>query len=154
MHLFLWPTKTLSTLLFSKFSWSNQSTMFACMRLCVCLCCMHVSWVYVSGARLCVVYILTCDCLWWQDMSSLLSMEAMTFVTEDRKTSQESTFPNTYTFDLFGGVDVSREQSLAFSTFLPLPLTRSTSHSGGKRFAHSMISPSSSSENGIYQETL
>lgn len=34
-------------------------------------------------------------------------MEAMSFVTEDRKTSQESTFPNTYTFDLFGGVDVS-----------------------------------------------
>lgn len=41
-----------------------------------------------------------------KDMSSLLSMEAMTFVTEDRKTSQESTFPNTYTFDLFGGVDL------------------------------------------------
>lgn len=34
-------------------------------------------------------------------------MEAMSFVTEDRKTAQESTFPNTYTFDLFGGVDVS-----------------------------------------------
>lgn len=34
-------------------------------------------------------------------------MEAMTFVTEDRKTAQESTFPSTYTFDLFGGVDVS-----------------------------------------------
>lgn len=31
----------------------------------------------------------------------------MTFVTEDRKTAQESTFPNTYTFDLFGGVHVS-----------------------------------------------
>ncbi|KAL2103992.1 hypothetical protein ACEWY4_000860 [Coilia grayii] len=41
-----------------------------------------------------------------KDMSSLLSMEAMSFVTEDRKTSQESTFPNTYTFDLFGGVDL------------------------------------------------
>lgn len=40
-------------------------------------------------------------------MSSLLSMEAMSFVTEDRKTVQESSFPNTYTFDLFGGVDVS-----------------------------------------------
>ncbi|KAJ8265328.1 hypothetical protein COCON_G00144270 [Conger conger] len=39
-------------------------------------------------------------------MSSLLSMEAMSFVTEDRKTAQESTFPNTYTFDLFGGVDL------------------------------------------------
>ncbi|XP_006639582.1 short transient receptor potential channel 4-associated protein [Lepisosteus oculatus] len=39
-----------------------------------------------------------------KEMSSLLSMEAMTFVTEDRKTAQESTFPNTYTFDLFGGV--------------------------------------------------
>lgn len=34
-------------------------------------------------------------------------MEAMSFVTEDRKTAQESTYPNTYTFDLFGGVDVS-----------------------------------------------
>ena len=31
----------------------------------------------------------------------------MSFVTEDRKTAQESTFPNTHTFDLFGGVDVS-----------------------------------------------
>lgn len=36
-------------------------------------------------------------------------MEAMSFVTEDRKTAQESTFPNTYTFDLFGGVDVSSD---------------------------------------------
>ncbi|XP_041953405.1 short transient receptor potential channel 4-associated protein-like [Alosa alosa] len=41
-----------------------------------------------------------------KEMSSLLSMEAMSFVTEDRKTSQESTYPNTYTFDLFGGVDL------------------------------------------------
>ncbi|XP_061113788.1 short transient receptor potential channel 4-associated protein-like [Conger conger] len=41
-----------------------------------------------------------------KEMSSLLSMEAMSFVTEDRKTAQESTFPNTYTFDLFGGVDL------------------------------------------------
>ncbi|MGH0145046.1 UNVERIFIED_CONTAM: hypothetical protein FKN15_014505 [Acipenser sinensis] len=39
-----------------------------------------------------------------KEISSLLSKEAMTFVTEDRKTAQESTFPNTYTFDLFGGV--------------------------------------------------
>ncbi|KAI4827586.1 hypothetical protein KUCAC02_030971 [Chaenocephalus aceratus] len=39
-------------------------------------------------------------------LSSQLSMEAMCFVTEDRKTAQESTFPNTYTFDLFGGVDL------------------------------------------------
>nr|XP_040060502.1 transient receptor potential cation channel, subfamily C, member 4 associated protein a [Gasterosteus aculeatus aculeatus] len=37
-------------------------------------------------------------------LSSQLSVEAMSFVTEDRKTAQESTFPNTYTFDLFGGV--------------------------------------------------
>ena len=37
-------------------------------------------------------------------------MEAMSFVTEDRKTAQESTFPNTYTFELFGGVDVSSTQ--------------------------------------------
>lgn len=35
-------------------------------------------------------------------------MEAMSFVTEDRKTPQESVSPNTYTFDLFGGVDVSK----------------------------------------------
>uniref|UniRef100_A0A8C5FSP5 Transient receptor potential cation channel, subfamily C, member 4 associated protein a n=1 Tax=Gadus morhua TaxID=8049 RepID=A0A8C5FSP5_GADMO len=41
---------------------------------------------------------------------SQLSMEAMSFVTEDRKTAQESTFPNTYTFELFGGVDVSSAQ--------------------------------------------
>lgn len=40
-------------------------------------------------------------------MSPLLSMEAMSLVTEDRKFAQEATFPNTYTFDLFGGVDVS-----------------------------------------------
>uniref|UniRef100_A0A672ZMP0 Transient receptor potential cation channel, subfamily C, member 4 associated protein a n=1 Tax=Sphaeramia orbicularis TaxID=375764 RepID=A0A672ZMP0_9TELE len=39
-------------------------------------------------------------------LSSQLSMEAMSFVTEERKTAQESTFPNTYTFDLFGGVDL------------------------------------------------
>lgn len=43
----------------------------------------------------------------WQLLLSQLSVEAMSFVTEDRKTAQESTFPNTYTFDLFGGVDVS-----------------------------------------------
>uniref|UniRef100_A0A673ZBF1 Transient receptor potential cation channel, subfamily C, member 4 associated protein a n=1 Tax=Salmo trutta TaxID=8032 RepID=A0A673ZBF1_SALTR len=41
-----------------------------------------------------------------KELSSLLSMEAMSFVTEDRKSAQESTFPITYTFDLFGGVDV------------------------------------------------
>uniref|UniRef100_A0A8B9LK03 Transient receptor potential cation channel, subfamily C, member 4 associated protein a n=1 Tax=Astyanax mexicanus TaxID=7994 RepID=A0A8B9LK03_ASTMX len=41
-----------------------------------------------------------------KELSSLLSMEAMSFVTEDRKTPQESVSPNTYTFDLFGGVDV------------------------------------------------
>ncbi|TSM04885.1 Short transient receptor potential channel 4-associated protein [Bagarius yarrelli] len=40
-----------------------------------------------------------------KELSSLLSMEAMSFVTEDRKTPQESVSPNTYTFDLFGGVD-------------------------------------------------
>ncbi|ROL53265.1 Short transient receptor potential channel 4-associated protein [Anabarilius grahami] len=39
------------------------------------------------------------------ELSSLLSMEAMSFVTEERKTPQESVSPNTYTFDLFGGVD-------------------------------------------------
>uniref|UniRef100_A0AAY4D3D0 Short transient receptor potential channel 4-associated protein n=1 Tax=Denticeps clupeoides TaxID=299321 RepID=A0AAY4D3D0_9TELE len=41
-----------------------------------------------------------------KELSSLLSMEAMSFVTEDRKTVQESSFPITYTFDLFGGVDL------------------------------------------------
>ncbi|XP_075577486.1 short transient receptor potential channel 4-associated protein [Pelecanus crispus] len=41
-----------------------------------------------------------------KEISPLLSMEAMAFVTEDRKAAQESTFPNTYTFDLFGGVDL------------------------------------------------
>ncbi|KAJ8412000.1 hypothetical protein AAFF_G00142670 [Aldrovandia affinis] len=41
-----------------------------------------------------------------KELSSLLSMEAMSFVTEDRKSAQESTFPNTYTFHLFGGVDL------------------------------------------------
>ncbi|XP_044520307.1 short transient receptor potential channel 4-associated protein isoform X3 [Gracilinanus agilis] len=41
-----------------------------------------------------------------KEISPLLSMEAMVFVTEERKFSQESTFPNTYTFDLFGGVDL------------------------------------------------
>ncbi|RXN23540.1 short transient receptor potential channel 4-associated -like protein [Labeo rohita] len=40
------------------------------------------------------------------ELSSLLSMEAMSFVTEERKTPQESVSPNTYTFDLFGGVDL------------------------------------------------
>lgn len=42
-----------------------------------------------------------------QEISPLLSMEAMAFVTEDRKLTQEATYPNTYIFDLFGGVDVS-----------------------------------------------
>uniref|UniRef100_A0A8C1QJY2 Transient receptor potential cation channel, subfamily C, member 4 associated protein b n=1 Tax=Cyprinus carpio TaxID=7962 RepID=A0A8C1QJY2_CYPCA len=38
------------------------------------------------------------------ELSSLLSMEAMSFVTEERKTPQESASPNTYTFVLFGGI--------------------------------------------------
>ncbi|KAM9506360.1 short transient receptor potential channel 4-associated protein-like isoform 1-T1 [Salvelinus alpinus] len=41
-----------------------------------------------------------------KEVASFLSMEAMSFVTEDRRTAQESTSPNTYTFDLFGGVDL------------------------------------------------
>ncbi|CAB1329679.1 unnamed protein product [Coregonus sp. 'balchen'] len=41
-----------------------------------------------------------------KEVSSFLSMEAMSFVTEDRRTAQESTYPNIYTFDLFGGVDL------------------------------------------------
>nr|XP_023652427.1 short transient receptor potential channel 4-associated protein-like isoform X2 [Paramormyrops kingsleyae] len=44
-----------------------------------------------------------------KEMSPLLSMEAMSLVTEDRKFAQEATFPNTYTFDLFGGVDLLLE---------------------------------------------
>ncbi|XP_065142128.1 transient receptor potential cation channel, subfamily C, member 4 associated protein b [Paramisgurnus dabryanus] len=40
------------------------------------------------------------------ELSSLLSMEAMSFVTEERKTTLESISPNTYTFDFFGGVDL------------------------------------------------
>lgn len=40
------------------------------------------------------------------ELSSLLSMEAMSFVTEELKTPQESISPNTYTFALFGGVDL------------------------------------------------
>ncbi|KAM9408097.1 transient receptor potential cation channel, subfamily C, member 4 associated protein a [Pholidichthys leucotaenia] len=39
-------------------------------------------------------------------LSSQLSMEAMSYVTDERKTAQESNFPNTYTFDLFGGVNL------------------------------------------------
>uniref|UniRef100_A0A8C4LHT3 Transient receptor potential cation channel subfamily C member 4 associated protein n=1 Tax=Equus asinus asinus TaxID=83772 RepID=A0A8C4LHT3_EQUAS len=42
-----------------------------------------------------------------KEISPLLSMEAMAFVTEERKLTQETTYPNTYIFDLFGGVDVS-----------------------------------------------
>ncbi|XP_061231450.1 short transient receptor potential channel 4-associated protein isoform X2 [Neopsephotus bourkii] len=41
-----------------------------------------------------------------KEISPLLSMEAVASVTEDKKAAQESTFPNTYTFDLFGGVDL------------------------------------------------
>ncbi|XP_006039270.2 short transient receptor potential channel 4-associated protein-like [Alligator sinensis] len=41
-----------------------------------------------------------------KEISPLLSVEAMAFVTDDRKPAQESTYPNTYTFDLFGGVDL------------------------------------------------
>uniref|UniRef100_A0A452SHI7 Transient receptor potential cation channel subfamily C member 4 associated protein n=1 Tax=Ursus americanus TaxID=9643 RepID=A0A452SHI7_URSAM len=41
-----------------------------------------------------------------KEISPLLSMEAMAFVTEERKLTQETTYPNTYIFDLFGGVDV------------------------------------------------
>ncbi|XP_072918401.1 short transient receptor potential channel 4-associated protein-like isoform X2 [Hemitrygon akajei] len=41
-----------------------------------------------------------------KDIAPLLSMEAMAFVTEDGKGAQESKFPNTHIFDLFGGVDL------------------------------------------------
>ncbi|XP_051529100.1 short transient receptor potential channel 4-associated protein-like [Myxocyprinus asiaticus] len=57
-----------------------------------------------------------------KELSSLLSMEAMSFVTEERKTAQESTFPNTYTFDLFGGVDLLVELLMRPTlTMLPKP---------------------------------
>lgn len=58
-----------------------------------------------------------------QEISPLLSMEAMAYVTEDRKAAQESSFPNTYTFDLFGGVDVSvffQQYQKICMTFMPL----------------------------------
>uniref|UniRef100_A0A8C5TLK2 Transient receptor potential cation channel subfamily C member 4 associated protein n=1 Tax=Malurus cyaneus samueli TaxID=2593467 RepID=A0A8C5TLK2_9PASS len=51
-----------------------------------------------------------------KEISPLLSMEAMVYVTEDRKAAQESSFPNTYTFDLFGGVDVSVLNNIKRST--------------------------------------
>lgn len=54
-----------------------------------------------------------------QELSSLLSMEAISFVTEDRKTPQESVSPNTYTFDLFGGVHVSDLKHLNMPFSLP-----------------------------------
>ncbi|KAJ1124725.1 hypothetical protein NDU88_003174 [Pleurodeles waltl] len=41
-----------------------------------------------------------------KEISPLLSMEAMAIVTEEKKLNQDFTFPNTYTFDLFGGVDL------------------------------------------------
>ncbi|XP_072412168.1 short transient receptor potential channel 4-associated protein-like isoform X1 [Chiloscyllium punctatum] len=41
-----------------------------------------------------------------KEIAPLLSMEAMAFVTEDGKGAQESKFPNTHVFDLFGGVDL------------------------------------------------
>ncbi|XP_007907485.1 short transient receptor potential channel 4-associated protein isoform X1 [Callorhinchus milii] len=41
-----------------------------------------------------------------KEIAPLLSMEAMAFVTEDGKGAQESKFPNTHIFDLFGGVDL------------------------------------------------
>uniref|UniRef100_A0A674EEV6 Transient receptor potential cation channel, subfamily C, member 4 associated protein b n=1 Tax=Salmo trutta TaxID=8032 RepID=A0A674EEV6_SALTR len=41
-----------------------------------------------------------------KEVSPFLSMEAMSFVTEDRRAVQKSNCPNTYTFDLFGGIDL------------------------------------------------
>ncbi|XP_005986734.1 short transient receptor potential channel 4-associated protein isoform X2 [Latimeria chalumnae] len=41
-----------------------------------------------------------------KEISPLLSTEAMVYVREDMKAAQESTFSNTYIFDLFGGVDL------------------------------------------------
>lgn len=41
-----------------------------------------------------------------KEIAPLLSMEAMAFVTEDGKGAQESKFPNTHIFDIFGGVDL------------------------------------------------
>ncbi|XP_075428598.1 short transient receptor potential channel 4-associated protein isoform X2 [Ascaphus truei] len=41
-----------------------------------------------------------------KEISPLLSMEAMAIVAEEKKATPDCTFPNTYTFDLFGGVDL------------------------------------------------
>uniref|UniRef100_A0A6I8PFC2 Transient receptor potential cation channel subfamily C member 4 associated protein n=1 Tax=Ornithorhynchus anatinus TaxID=9258 RepID=A0A6I8PFC2_ORNAN len=41
-----------------------------------------------------------------KEIAPLLSVEAIVFVTEERKAIRESNFPSTYTFDLFGGVDL------------------------------------------------
>lgn len=70
-----------------------------------------------------------------QEISPLLSMEAMAFVTEDRKAAQESTFPNTYTFDLFGGVDVS-VVGCAFVSFCCCFFLIFSSSKDTKRFLH------------------
>ncbi|KAI4902957.1 hypothetical protein NFI96_015896 [Prochilodus magdalenae] len=41
-----------------------------------------------------------------KELSSLLSVEAMSFVAEDKRTAHEAVFPNTHTFHLFGGVNL------------------------------------------------
>ncbi|XP_053309414.1 short transient receptor potential channel 4-associated protein [Spea bombifrons] len=52
-----------------------------------------------------------------KEISPLLSMEAMAIVTDDKKSSTELPFPNTYTFDLFGGVDLLVEILMRPSLF-------------------------------------
>ncbi|XP_068120605.1 short transient receptor potential channel 4-associated protein isoform X2 [Hyperolius riggenbachi] len=52
-----------------------------------------------------------------KEISPLLSMEAMAIVTDDKKSSPEIPFPNTYTFDLFGGVDLLVEILMRPSLF-------------------------------------
>ncbi|KAM3922550.1 LOW QUALITY PROTEIN: short transient receptor potential channel 4-associated protein [Leptodactylus fuscus] len=52
-----------------------------------------------------------------KEISPLLSMEAMAIVTDDKKSGPELPFPNTYTFDLFGGVDLLVEILMRPSLF-------------------------------------
>lgn len=47
-------------------------------------------------------------------------MEAMAIVTDDKKSNPEFPYPNTYTFDLFGGVDVSLLFSITDSVYCML----------------------------------
>ncbi|KAM4691344.1 short transient receptor potential channel 4-associated protein [Rhinophrynus dorsalis] len=52
-----------------------------------------------------------------KEISPLLSMEAMAIVTDEKKPNPSFPFPNTYTFDLFGGVDLLVEILMRPSLF-------------------------------------